>query len=298
MGISNWLRQSYKRTRHAGLLGARDSIFWLYMSILKHISTIFESPGENVYDQEWDLLILLDSCRVDAIHEVSDEYDFLDESHCGTITSVDSTSEKWHTKTFTEEYSDKMEETILVTGNYKSKVVDENNFKELIEVWRDDWDLVPARPVTDAAIEAGRTFEERDRMIVHYMQPHLPSFPSPPAQPRIKYNGGKEENWHRLRRGELSESEVWKGYIENLRYVLNDVELLLDNIDADTVAISADHGDAKGEFGVYSHPHGIRIPCLIEVPWCLTTAKDTKSYIPGDYSTEEVLLEPNWPDNS
>lgn len=33
----------------------------------------------------------------------------------------------------------------------------------------------------------------------------------------------------------------------NVRYVLNDVKLLLNNFDAETVVISSDHGDAFGE---------------------------------------------------
>jgi hypothetical protein len=31
-----------------------------------------------VYDLEWDTLIILDTCRVDALRTVADEYDFLE----------------------------------------------------------------------------------------------------------------------------------------------------------------------------------------------------------------------------
>jgi len=296
MAITDWVSDSYKRIQHAGWIGVRDSLFWLYVSILKHISNLISTPGENVLEKEWDLLILLDSCRADALQEVIDEYDYLNEGECDTIRSVSSTSEKWHTKTFTEKYRDVMKDVVLVTGNYKSSVLNPDDFREVVEVWREDWDLIPARPVTDAAIKTGRATNEWDRMIVHYMQPHLPSFPNPPAQPRTRHDGGREENWHRLRRGELSESEVWAGYLDNLRYVLDDVELLLNNVDAEQVVISADHGDAKGEYGVYSHPHGQELSCLRDVPWCVTTAKDNQSYEPGDYTENEVLLEPSWPD--
>jgi len=295
MSLRSWISDSYKRIQHAGWTGVQDSIFWLYVSVLRKASKLVSTPGENVLDKEWDLLILLDSCRVDALQEVIDEYNYLNKNECDSIRSVSSTSEKWHTKTFTEEYDDIVSDIVLVTGNYKSAVLNRDNFRKVVEVWRDDWDLVPARPVTDAAIETGRQIDDRDRMIVHYMQPHLPSFPNPPSQPRIKYNGNREENWHRLRRGELTEAEVWDGYIENLRYVLNDVELLLNNIDAEKVVISADHGEAKGEYGVYSHPHGQELSCLRTVPWCVTTAVDSRSYQPGDYSRNETLLEPDWP---
>lgn len=31
--------------------------------------------GTNVYEKDWDVLVLLDTCRVDALAEVSGEYD-------------------------------------------------------------------------------------------------------------------------------------------------------------------------------------------------------------------------------
>ena len=38
--------------------------------------------------------------------------------------------------------------------------------------------------------------------------------------------------------------------------VLRHVQNLLNNHDAERVIISADHGEAFGEFGVYRHPVG------------------------------------------
>jgi len=33
--------------------------------------------GNNVFNKDWDLLIILDSCRVDALKEVAENYEFL-----------------------------------------------------------------------------------------------------------------------------------------------------------------------------------------------------------------------------
>lgn len=49
---------------------------------------------------------------------------------------------------------------------------------------------------------------------------------------------------------------VLKAYLDDLRYVLDDVEILLENIAAEHVVLSADHGEAFGECGVYGHPIG------------------------------------------
>ncbi|MFB6225192.1 MAG: hypothetical protein ABEI13_01925, partial [Candidatus Paceibacteria bacterium] len=43
-------------------------------------ATSHHPVGINVLDLEWDTLILLDTCRVDALREVAPEYDFLNDS--------------------------------------------------------------------------------------------------------------------------------------------------------------------------------------------------------------------------
>ena len=39
-------------------------------------------------------------------------------------------------------------------------------------------------------------------------------------------------------------------------YVLNDIGILLDNLDAERVVITADHGEAFGEYGILGHKLG------------------------------------------
>ena len=59
------------------------------------------------------------------------------------------------------------------------------------------------------------------------------------------------------------------------------IDKALDNLDAETVAITADHGEAFGEYGVYRHPLGVPHPQIKRVPWTITTAKDTETYDPS-----------------
>jgi len=35
--------------------------------------------GTNIYERDWDALVVLDACRVDILREVADEYEFIDE---------------------------------------------------------------------------------------------------------------------------------------------------------------------------------------------------------------------------
>jgi hypothetical protein len=65
------------------------------------------------------------------------------------------------------------------------------------------------------------------------------------------------------------------------------IELLLENLDAGTVVISADHGNAMGQWGQYGHPDGVPIAPLRNVPWVETTATDTGRYDPDSVEDRE-----------
>lgn len=284
MTLVDWLSDTSDRIRSDPVGGTAESLYELYLGGLRRTNALY-SGGEHVYRRDWDVLILLDACRVDLLEEVADEYPFLDDP--GTLTSVGSSSIEWLEHTFTDEYADEMQETVYVTGNpFSKRVLSDDDLLALDEVWRYDWDeetgTIPARPVTDRAIAAGRE-NDHDRLIVHYMQPHFPSVPEPLTDgmnaETLGDGEGWDSPWHRLRRGELDHDTLWSSYRENLRYVLEDVGLLLENLDAERVAISADHGNAAGEWGVYGHPR-VPLESIRNVPWYETRATDTGSYVP------------------
>lgn len=58
--------------------------------------------GTNIFTKDWDLLIILDTCRPDALRELQDEYDFIQE--VDEITSVGGSSPEWMVNTFTTVY--------------------------------------------------------------------------------------------------------------------------------------------------------------------------------------------------
>ena len=55
-------------------------------------------------------------------------------------------------------------------------------------------------------------------------------------------------------------------YEENLRIALADVAELIESLDGDVV-VTADHGEAFGEDGIWEHHIETYIPALMEVPW-------------------------------
>lgn len=113
------------------------------------------------------------------------------------------------------------------------------------------------------------------------MQPHTP-FRSRPDW----FAGGDdaETNWGRcffeLSLGQIPMSEFRVAYRDNLAWVLEDVKLLADNCDG-AIAITADHGNGLGEWGVYGHPGGVPVPAVREVPYLTLEGNDERTLTPS-----------------
>jgi hypothetical protein len=289
MTFADWLDETRARVESDRMAGVRTSIDELWIGALRRADR-FADPGVNVYERSWDALVILDGCRADVLRGVAHEYDFLDNP--GTHRSPGSTSYEWMERTFSDEYADEMNRTVHVSANpFTHQYLDAERFALLDEVWRDAWDeaagTVPARPVTDRAIRAGRERNPDERLLVHYMQPHFPSVPRPLGGSATleEWRDGREMAWQGLRSGEFTEREVWQAYVANLRYVLDDLAVLLDNLNAERVAITADHGNAKGEWGIYGHPN-VPLEVLRRVPWFVTSATDRRTRDPDVDATE------------
>jgi len=277
MGLIDWFRKTREDVSDHGFNGLVYSLHQLHWGGVRRLDPLFDD-GTNFYEHNWDVLILLDACRLDAMKEVEEEYSFLNSQ--GKIRSPGSTSSEWMANTFTEYYENEVQDTIYVTANPQIERFD-FDFHYIDKVYEWGWDqghdTVLAETVTDAAIEASRRMLTDDRrLIIHYLQPHFPSVPDPIGHGGNKVNKASLRLWN----DSLSEERYWESYIKNLRYVLDSVDDLLNNIDADEVAISADHGEAKGEWGIYGHPHGMPISCLRDVPWYLTSATDSGDRLP------------------
>jgi hypothetical protein len=300
MDIAGWAAESVTRIRSDGVHGLKESLRPVYHKGLQGVSRLRDS-GTPIYDRDWDLLIVVDACRLDLMREVAPAYDYID--HVGAFRSLDSMTLRWMQKNFVSAYADEMAETAYVCGNPFSKdMLDAADFLALDEVWEYVWEepgTVPPRAITDRTITAARE-RDPDRLVAHYMQPHCPfiSRPDLTQGKRLDKFGNQEwdDVWQKLRAGKLTRDEVWTGYRENLELALDDVELLLENIDAENVVITSDHGNALGEWFVYGHPPSMPMDCLRVVPWIETTAVDRGTHEPtteretdGETDREEQL---------
>jgi hypothetical protein len=288
--VGELAREAYRNVRYGGPGVVYELLSRAYFTYAA------SSDGDPVFEADWDLLVVLDACRADLWNEVAPQHDHF--GPADTRTSVGATSTEWLAGTFEGVPDDVLANTAYVTGNpYTDAFLDADRFGRLDEAWRYAWDddlgTIPARPLTDRAIAAGRE-DDPDRLIVHYMQPHFPCVPCPGSGDGIALDRFGEEPisiWEELRFGRRDADEVWDRYRENLRYVLDEVGLLFENVDADRAVVTADHGNAVGEHGLYGHVEGVSLPCLREVPWYETVATDEQTHDPADYESEPATTD-------
>jgi len=310
-----WVAEMRERFRENPVRAPLYVVYTWYLIVWYAITSRIPL-GTNVCERDWDMLVVLDACRVDTLQEVADEYDFIE--NVDSMWSVGSQSDEWMANTFTEEFREEIGRTHYVTGNGHAgqlferhnlppknnttpidfshwSLIDLSAFGEVDMVWRDfhdnTYNVTLPSVMTDHAIQAGRE-ENFDRLIVHYMQPHLPYIGHALSEARSP-TSLEREGYEQLEKGDASREEVYEIYRETLRLVLDDIKSLLKNVDAETVAITADHGEAFGEFGAYGHPEGFPHPIVKKVPWVETTATDEATREP-DLDTsdrDEIDLE-------
>lgn len=317
MTVGDFLTEAREDYEKYGIRSIRITFEELFHGLLSRTG-YFANYGGDFYDHDWDLLILLDACRWDLMEEVVDEYDFL--KTYGTFVGQSSHSREFLHKMFMEnrhsgldkiqvwkeilrdpddidifkqhyqmQENPEISETAYITWNMFSEMLDDDAFYDYAALGRQEWghdkQILSPRKLTDYAIDLMRR-EDPERTIVHYMQPHTP----------FRNSDGVEvpgSVWDRIQRGQKDYDQAWAEYKDNLRWVLDDVELLLENVDAEKVIISSDHGNAIGEWGCYGHRPYVPIKAVKRVPWIETTAVDRETYEPeveelSDVDEEEV----------
>jgi len=273
--------------------------------------------GTHVLDREWDLLVILDTCRVDAMQAVAPEFEFIDT--VGQIWSRGGSSPDWIAHTFDKQHRSTLQDTAYLCSNpHGETVIDDQRMQpdkhppaarrfyrwgswnqigpdelgRFERIWQyespermegPDRTHVRPRVVTDRTIDVMRS-AEYDRVIAHYMPPHYPWISNAIVENRELKRHEKRPN----KIPETSRELVWNAYLDDLRWVLEDVELLLENVDAATVVISADHGEAFGECGIYGHSPGRIHASIRNVPWVETTATDRQTHEPTTDPIESV----------
>lgn len=227
-----------------------------------------KAPVQYVNKWYWDILIVLDACRYDYFVKLN--------PFKGRLIKLEVESSdtlQWLTMNFPDKYP-----YIYVSANpycnSKIKVgsfLGAEHFKKVVDVWKFGWSeelmTVPPQRVTIATL----LYIKRERVIIHYMQPHFPSI----GKIRITMEAWKPDPLNIVIEGhtypkKLPSAEIIrKAYEENLQIVLNEIKNnLLPRIPRNRkVVITSDHGELLGENGMFFHPADIKHPALNTVFW-------------------------------
>lgn len=234
----------------------------------------YNPNGIDVFEEDWDNLIILDACRYDEFVRCSDL-----PGRTESRISRGSTSPEFVRGNFGEK---RLHDLVYVTANdWYAKTKDDIDAEvHLLKfVDRDLMDGRTSHPetVSAAARETAEAYPDK-RLMVHYMQPHWP-YLGPTGD---KFREGP---FHKIMRTtDATHSDVIQAYRETLDIVLSEVQTLLDDLHGKTV-VSADHGELLGErerpipIKTYRHPEGVYVDGLVKVPWHVYESGERKSVV-------------------
>jgi len=236
----------------------------------------YNEHGFDIFDQDWDILVILDACRYDMFTKESE---------------LPGTTRKVHSRgTSTIEFlrgnsnGRELLDTVYITANpqlHKHRGQINTTFYAEKHIWKDGgWDeeigTVLPETTTEYALDVANRYPNK-RIIVHYLQPHQPFINKKTALDTRKIAqaaDGALDFWNQVisQTITLPRDELWDAYAQNLNAALPSVRELFESLDGKTV-VTADHGELIRErvspFPVLltGHPQGIYVPSLVEVPW-------------------------------
>ena len=244
------------------------------------------SDGVQVFDCDWDNMIILDACRYDMF-ERRNSIDGRLESR---ISAGSSTVEFLHANVKGRDLSD----TVYVTANpqlYRNQDDINPRFHDVIQVWQDSgWDeeerTVLPETTTKYAREAAEKYPDK-RLLIHYIQPHYPFISADTDFDKQNLHDTTNDNpdfWYEILTDKLSIDigSLWNAYDQNLDRALDSVSDLLNDLPGKTV-VTADHGNMLGEraFPIpvreWGHPNSVYTDELVKVPWLTVENGDRKT---------------------
>lgn len=274
----------------------------IYVPIRNSVFNAYHGNGTKVMEEDWDTLVILDAARYDEFKDRN----FID-GKLESRLSRGGYSEEFIQKNFAGgEYHD----TVYVSGNPHAAQLGESVFHDLVQVEMEpvgdpigptDERNYAIRPSTvlDETIRAHETYP-RKRLIVHFMQPHLPFIGENGMELYQQLLTEREEkdieeddiqnpgttglsvNPYAAARHDMisvEDEDIREAYRENLDIGLTHAQLVTEEIPGKTV-VTADHGELLGERYVskkHGHPHHIRVPELYIVPWLVVDSSGRRS---------------------
>jgi hypothetical protein len=245
----------------------------------------YNRNGIDIFEHDWDNLLLLDACRVDMLGEelFGQPVETVESRGSGTIEFLRGN------------VGDRdLTDTVYVTANpqlYRNRDQFDPEFHDVINVWMEDgWDdeygTVLPETMYERTLEAAERYPNK-RLLVHFIQPHYPFLSSESEYGHGQMEDGSEglQLWMQVLTGEIGAEEVEdviQDYEENLTIVLPYIEDLLSELGGKTV-VTSDHGNLLGErtspipVRDWGHPLSLYINELILVPWIIFEGESNKT---------------------
>jgi len=250
----------------------------------------YNSDGVNIFEEDWDNLIILDGCRADCFKQLAPKYGFTGRLE-SRISRGSATTE------FLEGNFDgrDLTDTVYVTAStmlyqdtqFKQKT--ETELHAIIDVWETAIehgdDGVPPAAVAERVRNAADKYADK-RILAHFVQPHAPYLG---PEGRRQFPDFEPNPLGKRFKGELdiSDETLKTLYRENLELVLPYAADLCAELPGKTV-VSADHGMLVGDrehpipIKGYGHPSQVYVPGLVQVPWFISEPADERKQITAD----------------
>ena len=247
----------------------------------------------DIFERDWDNLIILDACRYDVFKEVSEISGQLTAEYSKGCATYQFIRENFRSR--------RLYDTVYVGANtWYLKLKDEigsdiHKFVDLQDPAKDvdfaseELRVVEPSTVTRFAKETDEQFPDK-RLIVHYLQPHHPFIG--PVGSNVYEHTSSSLYEVVTNTPEANRETLREAYQENLEIVLAEVEQLLDSLTGRTV-VTSDHGEMLGErhrfvpMRDYGHHKYIFNEETIMVPWLVIDDGPRKSITEAETGLSE-----------
>jgi len=232
---------------------------------------MYKKQKDIIYKQDWDILIILDACRVDMFETYSlpiilkgIKFDRVNYKYERVVSEGTCTIE-WFVKTFDKELKNVVYlSNNPIIGKYRLHVQSRENFKyfqDLIECFNFSYEPMGYglhfRPehAFDTLLKCLKKSSNL-KFIIHLYQPHAPYvFDKLIAEIYVKdFFKGDVDFWKFVQQGLIPIERVVKAYIKNLLFVTFVILEYFPKLKNLKILISSDHGELFGEHGFFNHP--------------------------------------------